>query len=71
MFRPHVYDTDPRTRQYIVPVRVVRTTGEVAGAENLLQARPPQISSPPSGSGTPFTGFGSTSTETYAFPSCE
>lgn len=44
MFRPHVYDTDPRTRQYIVPVRVVRTTGNVVGAENMLQERPGQIS---------------------------
>ena len=44
MFRPSAYETAPRVRKYIVPVRVVRTTGEVAGAENLLQARPPQIS---------------------------
>ena len=44
MFRPHAYDTDPRTRQYIVPVRVVRVTGDVVGAENLLQERPGQIS---------------------------
>lgn len=44
MFRPHVYETDPRVRKYIVPVRVVRTTGNVIGAENLLQERPPQIS---------------------------
>lgn len=44
MFRPNAYETDPRVRKYIVPVRVVRTTGDVVGAENLLQARPPQIS---------------------------
>ena len=44
MFRPHVYETDPRVRKYIVPVRIVRTTGDVAGAENLLEARPAQIS---------------------------
>ena len=44
MFRPHVYETDPRVRKYIVPVRVVRTTGDVVGAENLLQERPAQIS---------------------------
>lgn len=44
MFRPHVYETDPRVRKYIVPVRIVRTTGHVTGAENLLQERPPQIS---------------------------
>ena len=44
MSRPHVYETDPRVRKYIVPVRVVRITGDVTGAENLLQARPAQIS---------------------------
>ena len=44
MFRPHAYETDPRVRKYIVPVRIVRTTGHVTGAENLLQERPPQIS---------------------------
>ncbi len=44
MFRPHVYETDPRVRKYVVPVRIVRTTGQVTGAENLLEARPPQIS---------------------------
>jgi len=44
MFRPQAYETDPRVRKYIVPVRVVRTTGCVTGAENLLQARPAQIS---------------------------
>lgn len=44
MFRPAVYETDPRTRQYIVPTRIVRTTGDVRGAENMLQARSPQIS---------------------------
>ena len=44
MFKPHVYETDPRVRKYIVPVRIVRTTGHVSGAENLLQERPPQIS---------------------------
>lgn len=44
MFRPHVYETDPRVRKYIVPVRIVRTTGSVTGAENLLSERPAQIS---------------------------
>lgn len=44
MFRPHVYETDPRVRKYIVPVRVVRTTGDVARPEALLEERPPQIS---------------------------
>lgn len=44
MFRPHAYETDPRVRKYIVPVRIVRTTGCVTGAEHLLQPRPAQIS---------------------------
>ncbi len=44
MFRPVAYASDPRVREYIVPVRVVRTAGNVVGAENLLQARPAQIS---------------------------
>lgn len=44
MFRPHVYETDPRVRSYIVPVRVVRTTGSVTNPEALLEERPPQIS---------------------------
>jgi len=44
MFRPQAYDTDPRVRKYIVPTRVIRTTGNVVGAEGMLDARPPQIS---------------------------
>lgn len=44
MFRPNAYETDPRVRKYIVPVRIIRTTGHVSGAENLLQQRPSQIS---------------------------
>ena len=37
MFRPQVYETDPRVRKYIVPVRVVRTTGDVTGTAAMLQ----------------------------------
>ena len=44
MFCPEPFDTDPRVRKYIVPVRVVRTTGSVEGAEHLLEPRPSQIS---------------------------
>ena len=44
MFRPQVYETDPRVRKYIVPVRVVRTTGDVTGTAAMLQPRPAQIS---------------------------
>ena len=44
MFRPHAYETDPRVRKYIVPLRVVRTTGDVSGQEWLTQERPGQIS---------------------------
>ena len=44
MFRPQPYELDERIRKYIVPVRIVRTTGDVTGAEHMLQPRPPQIS---------------------------
>ena len=44
MFKPQPYATDPRVRKYIVPMRVVRTTGQVSGAEALLEPRPGQIS---------------------------
>ena len=43
MFRPNAYETDPRVRKYIVPVRIVRTTGNVERPEAMLEARPPQI----------------------------
>lgn len=43
MFRPNVYETDPRVRKYIVPVRIVRTIGEVERPEAMLEARPAQI----------------------------
>ena len=35
--------TDPRTRRYLAPKRVVLTEGEVSGAESLLQERSNQI----------------------------
>ena len=44
MFYPHAYETDPRVRKYIVPTRVVRTTGCVNHPDALLQERPGQIS---------------------------
>ena len=43
MFRPTPYETDPRVRKYIVPVRIVRTTGSVENPEAMLEARPAQI----------------------------
>ena len=43
MFRPTPYETDPRVRKYIVPVRIVRTTGNVENPEAMLEARPAQI----------------------------
>lgn len=36
-------DTDPRTRRYLVPKRVVLTEGDVSGTEALLQERSNQI----------------------------
>lgn len=35
--------TDPRTRRYLSPVRVIKTWGEVMGAENLLGDHYPQV----------------------------
>ena len=35
--------TDPRTRRYLTPVRVVKTFGKVTGAENLLSEHYPQV----------------------------
>ena len=35
--------TDPRTRRYLAPTRVVLTEGHVSGAESLLQERSNQI----------------------------
>ncbi len=37
------HTTDPRTRRYLVPRRIVKTVGEVSGAENLLHEKSNQI----------------------------
>ncbi len=39
--------TDPRTRRYLTPVRVVLTEGQVTGAESLLREHVPQITFTP------------------------
>ena len=35
--------TDPRTRRYLTPVRIVKTFGSVTGSENLLGEHSPQV----------------------------
>ena len=35
--------TDPRTRRYLTPVRIVKTFGRVTGAENMLLENYPQV----------------------------
>ena len=37
------YNTDPRTRRYICPTRVVWKAGNVTGEENILNPRTSQI----------------------------
>ncbi|MCI8388333.1 MAG: alpha-L-rhamnosidase [Clostridiales bacterium] len=43
------FDTDPRTRIYLRPTRIVKTEGEVINPEGLLENRVGQISFDPSG----------------------
>ena len=43
MRRPQGYERDERIREYVVPVRIVKTWGNVTGAERLLEPRPSQI----------------------------
>ena len=35
--------TDPRTRRYITPKRIIKTWGDVQNAETLLNEKPPQV----------------------------
>jgi alpha-L-rhamnosidase len=37
------YNSDPRTRRYLVPKRIIWTSGSVSGAENLLKPKSSQI----------------------------
>ena len=39
----YIKGTDPRTRYYLSPIRVIKTWGAVENADNLLKVLPPQI----------------------------
>lgn len=43
-FSLHTFDTDPRTRYYLRPTRIVKTSGEVRNPEEMLRDRSGQIS---------------------------